>query len=175
MEFTLQYPIGKYLAQPYAENQKQAWLNDIWFLPKAVEMAIENLDEQQLQTPYRPGGWTVHQVVHHLADSHANAYIRMKLGLTENLPTIKPHDENKWIELADVQKLPVNVSVTLLHALHQRWFCAIENLTDEQWERKIIHPEHNREMTLWYLLGMYAWHGKHHVAHIEALKTRNNW
>jgi len=171
----LRYPIGKYIPQPFSNQQKEQWLLDILFLPKAVEMAIENLDEAQLQTPYRPNGWTLVQLVHHIADSHLNAYTRFKLGLTEENPTIKPYDENAWSLLNDVQNVPINVSITLLHAVHERWYAAIKNLTDEQWQRTVVHPEHGKTMTLYFLLGMYAWHSKHHTAHITSLKERNNW
>jgi len=114
------YPIGKYEAQPFSEQQKKHWIADIEFLPAELEHAILNLDEQQLATPYRDGGWTIHQVVHHVADSHMNAFIRFKLGLTEENPTIKPYNEADWAELADVKTLPINYSLTLLHALHKR-------------------------------------------------------
>ncbi|MFY7900186.1 MAG: YfiT family bacillithiol transferase [Chitinophagaceae bacterium] len=171
----LRYPIGKYIPQPFSHEQKEQWLLDIHFLPKAVELAIENLDMAQLQTPYRPGGWTLVQLVHHIADSHLNAYARFKLGLTEENPTIKPYDENAWAILADVETVPINVSITLLHALHERWYIAIKDLTEEQWQRTVVHPEHGKTMTLYFLLGMYAWHSKHHTAHITSLKERNRW
>lgn len=170
------YPIGKYDPQPFSIPKKVEWLADIKFLPLQLENAILNLDEQQLQTPYRDGGWTVHQLVHHVADSHMNAYIRFKLGLTEDNPVIKPYDEKQWALLNDVQKLPVNISITLLHALHARWFEALKYVKDDEWNnRTVFHPEHKRTMRLWYLLGLYAWHGKHHVAHITSLRERNNW
>ncbi|MFL9484124.1 YfiT family bacillithiol transferase [Chitinophagaceae bacterium LWZ2-11] len=169
------YPIGKYEAQPFSEKQKQAWLNDIKFLPQALEHAILNLDAAQLQTPYREGGWTVHQLIHHVADSHMNAYIRFKLGLTENVPTIRTYEEKEWALLEDVKTLPINVSITLLYALHQRWYAALKDLSDEQWERTVFHPLQEKEITLWFLLGMYAWHSRHHTAHITALRERNNW
>lgn len=114
------YPIGKYEPQPYSEEQKKKWLLDIQFLPEELERAALNLDAEQLQTPYREGGWTVQQVVHHVADSHMNAYTRFKLGLTEENPVIKPYDEGAWAKLPD-NRLPVNISFTLLHALHRRW------------------------------------------------------
>lgn len=171
----LRYPIGKYEPVPYAAPEKQAWLNELKRLPDQLEMAVQNLDEQQLDTPYREGGWTVRQVVHHLADSHMNAFARFRLGLTENNPVIKPYDENAWAALADVRTVPINVSLTLLHALHLRMVATLRDLTDEQWQRTVFHPEHQRELSLWYLLGMYAWHGKHHVAHITSLRERNNW
>ena len=169
------YPIGKYEPQPFSEEQKKAWLQDIQFLPSALEKAILNLDAQQLQTPYRDGGWTVNQLVHHVADSHLNAYTRFQLGLTETNPVIRPYEEKEWAMLADVTAVPVNVSVTLLHALHQRWHVAVKDLTDEQWQRTVVHPEHGRQMTLWFLLGMYAWHGRHHTTHITTLRENKGW
>lgn len=169
------YPIGKYETQPFSEAQKKDWLNAIKFLPLILENAILNLDEAQLETPYRDGGWTVKQLVHHIADSHMNAYTRFKLGLTEDNPTIRPYEEKLWAELSDVKTLPINISLTLLHALHIRWYEALKGIPDEQWNRTVVHPEHNKQMTLWYLLGMYAWHGKHHVAHITSLRERNGW
>lgn len=161
------YPIGKYQPQPFSEKQLEDWLNDIKFLPVSLEQSILNMDAHQLETPYREGGWKVRQVIHHVADSHMNAYIRFKLALTENMPSIKPYNEKLWAELPDYS-LPVNISLTLLHALHARWYEAIKDLTQEQWENtKVIHPEHQKEMTLWYLLGMYSWHGRHHTAHVR--------
>lgn len=171
----LRYPIGKYQPQPFSEQQKQEWLNDIKFLPLALENSILNLDASQLETPYRDGGWTVKQVVHHVADSHINAYCRFKLGLTEDNPTIKPYEESLWADLKDTQNTPVNISITLLHALHIRFHELLTNITDEEFNRTIFHPEHKKEMSLWYLLGMYAWHSKHHTAHITSLRERMKW
>src|SRR3569833_1534109 len=166
---------GKYEPQPYSEKLKQDWLNDIKFLPQLLENAIVNLDEAQLLPPYRDGGWTIQQVVHHVADSHMNGYIRQKLALTEENPTIKPYEEKLWAELNDVANIPVNISITLLYALHTRWYSAISDLTIHDWQRKAFHPEANKEMTVWHLFGNYAWHGKHHVAHITSLRERNDW
>jgi DinB superfamily len=170
------YPIGKYEPQPFSIEKKVEWLADIKFLPLALENAILNLDEEQLQTAYREDGWTVHQLVHHVADSHINAYCRFKLALTEDNPTIKPYEEKAWAELNDVHKLPVNISLTLLHALHARWYEALKYVKDDEWNnRTVFHPEHKKTLRLWYLLGMYAWHGKHHVAHITGLRERKGW
>lgn len=169
------YPIGPYTPQPYSPGQKEQWLADIRFLPNGLEHAVQNLDEQQLQTPYRDGGWTVHQVVHHVADSHMNAYIRFKLGYTEQNPAIKPYEEKAWATTADVQHLPVNVSITLLYALHQRWYAFLNSFTEQDWQKTVYHPEHKKELTLWYLLGMYAWHGRHHTAHITNLRDSKGW
>ncbi len=172
---TLKYPIGKYVEQPFSENRKREWLLDIQALPKQLEFAVTNLDEAQLNTPYRDGGWMVKQVVHHVADSHMNAYIRFKLGLTEDIPSIKPYDEKRWAEMHDSLELPINLSLTILHALHARWYEILMHINDEQFQRKVFHPEHKKEMTLWYLLGNYAWHGRHHTAHIIATRERMNW
>lgn len=169
------YPIGKYQPQPYSEKQLKEWLNDIKFLPGMLENALLNLDEAQLDTPYREGGWKIKQLVHHVADSHMNAYVRFKLALTEQAPQIKPYQENLWAELEDSERVPVNVSITLLYALHTRWYEAIKNLDEQEWQRTVYHPEHKKEITLWHMLGMYAWHGKHHVAHITTARENNNW
>jgi len=172
----VRYPIGRFEAQPYAETLKTKWLSDIKFLPTDMEMAIQNLDEFQFDTPYREGGWTVKQVVHHVADSHMNAYIRCKLAMTENNPTINAYDEKQWSDLTDVFTVPVNVSVTLLHALHRRWLAAIENLTEEDFLNKCVyHPEYQKQLSIWNLLGLYAWHGRHHIAHITKLKEQKGW
>lgn len=169
------FPIGKYQPQLFTQLQKEKWLLDIKHLPEDIEHVINNLDEFQLDTPYREGGWTIKQLIHHIADSHMNSYIRFKLALTEENPTIKPYDQDKWVLLNDINVVPINVSITLLHSLHLRWYESLKNLSDTQWQRTIVHPEHNQQMTLWYLLGMYAWHGKHHVAHILKLREKNNW
>ncbi len=169
------YPIGKYEPKPYSEAQLQEWLADIKFLPAAIEAAVQNLDEQQLDTPYRDGGWTVRQLVHHVADSHMNAYIRFKLGLTEDNPTIKPYEEKDWAEMVDTKEVPINISITLLHTLHTRWHSILKGMKQSDLDRTVIHPEHQRQMTLWFLLGMYAWHGRHHTAHITALREKMGW
>lgn len=171
----LRYPIGKYEPQPFSDQFKQVWLNDIRFLPQSLEAALTNLDEAQLLTPYREGGWTVKQLVHHVADSHINAYCRFKMGMTEENPTIRSYQEKLWAELKDTQLLPVNISITLLFALHARWHAMLNGMTNEEYKRTIFHPEQKKNLTLWHLLGMYAWHGKHHVAHINALRDRIGW
>ena len=169
------YPIGQYEPQPYSEAQKEEWLADIQFLPNAIENAIHNLDESQLATPYRDGGWTVHQLVHHVADSHMQAFVRFKLGYLENNPTIKPYNEGDWVTTSDVQNLPVNISITLLFALHARWYAFLKSLEGNDWDKTIFHPGHEKKMTLWYLLGSYAWHGRHHTAHITELRSQKGW
>ena len=171
----LKYPIGKYIVQPFSEKVWKQWLNDIKFLPQHLETAILDLDEAQLQTPYREGGWTVHQLVHHVADSHMNAYIRFKLGLTEENPTIKPYNEAAWAKMIDTEKLPINLSLTILHAMHARWHLILANMSREDLERTVYHPEYQKEYTLWDLLGLYAWHSKHHTKHITSLRERMGW
>jgi uncharacterized damage-inducible protein DinB len=179
-DFDLRYPIGKDSEQKefetsFNEPLKSALVSDIKNLPSFLEFAIQDLDAAQLQTPYRPGGWTVHQLVHHIADSHLNAYTRFKLGLTEENPVIKPYDEKAWADLSDTKKLPVNISVTLLHALHARWAQLLEDITENQWQRTVYHPERKIKMTLWELLKSYSWHSRHHVAHINNLRKRMGW
>ena len=175
MTADLKYPIGKYIVQPFSEKLLAEWLTDIKNLPQHLENAILNLDETQLNTPYREGGWIVKQLIHHVADSHMNAYIRFKLGLTEVNPTIKPYDEAAWAEMADTKNLPINISLTILHAMHARWYEVLKNMNREDLDKTVFHPEHKKEFTLWELLGMYAWHGKHHVAHITSLRERMKW
>lgn len=174
MTTDLRYPIGHYEPQPYSEVQKNQWLNDLAQLPNMVEAAVLNLDEAQLHTPYRDGGWTVQEVVHHIADSHINAFCRIKLTLTEDNPTIRPYEEKEWVKQADTA-LPINVSTTLLHALHLRMHALMSSVKDEGWKRTYVHPATGKQADLWHLLGMYAWHGRHHVAHINALRERMGW
>ena len=169
------YPIGKYEPQPFSEKQLKHWLNDIKFLPGMLENAVLNLDAAQFDTPYREGGWKIKQLVHHVADSHMNAYVRFRLGLTEDVPIIKTYQEKLWAQLEDSETVPPNFSLTLLHALHARWYETIKNLSEKDWQKTIFHPELQREVTLWHLLGMYSWHGRHHVAHITTARKNYNW
>ncbi|SEW41548.1 YfiT family bacillithiol transferase [Chitinophaga arvensicola] len=173
---SLQYPIGRFVALPdYTPAQLRTYIDDIRYLPQLVEIAVQQLDEYQLQTPYRPDGWTVAQVVHHLADSHMNGYTRMKLALTEDKPVIKPYEEQLWAELPDVKFTPVNMSITLLYALHRRWVSLMEHLTPEDWERTFIHPANGTQHNLKTHAANYSWHGKHHLEHILRLKERMDW
>ena len=175
-EIDVKYPIGQYEPQPYSNELRLRRIADIRFLPNDLEMAIQHFDAYQLDTPYREGGWTVKQLVHHVADSHMNAYIRFKLAVTENNVTIRPYDEKLWANLPDVATVPVNVSVTLLFALHQRWVVLLESLPETQLlHTSVLHPEHQKHITLWDLLGMYAWHGRHHVEHIKQLTKQKGW
>ena len=176
----LRFPIGRledgqFYNSLYGETLKFELLNDIKMLPAMLEFAVQNLDKSQLDTPYRPGGWTVQQLVHHVADSHMNAYIRFKLALTEEEPVIKAYDQEKWAELSDTQLVPINVSLTLLHALHQRWVALMTEMTLEEWQRTVYHPEQKRKISLWQFLKSYAWHSLHHTAHITRLREKMNW
>lgn len=176
----LRYPIGREDEQEvyksnYNEQLKNSLINDIKMLPSSLEYAIQNLDAAQLETPYRVDGWTVQQLVHHVADSHMNAYIRFKLGLTEDNPTIKAYDQEAWANLTDSKKLPVNISITLLYSLHARWCQVMEDMVESEWQRTVYHPQREMQMTIWDLLKSYAWHSRHHVAHILQLREREGW
>jgi uncharacterized damage-inducible protein DinB len=169
------YPIGKFSYEgSLNENQKLAFLNDIAQAPTELRAAVKGLSDSQLDTPYRAEGWTVKQVVHHVPDSHLNSYVRFKLALTEDEPTIKPYAEDRWAKLADSTATPIEVSLTLLDSLHDRWVRLLRSLTPEQWKRTFRHPELG-PMTLEKTLALYAWHGKHHVAHITELRRRMSW
>ncbi len=174
-EIDLRFPIGKHRrkAQLSPEERAKA-ISAIAAAPAELRAAVHELSEEQLDTPYRPGGWTVRQVVHHVPDSHLNAYVRCKLALTEERPRIKPYDQDAWAGLADSQQTPVEVSLTLLEALHYRWVELLQAMSAEDFGRTLDHPE-NGEMTLDSLLGLYAWHGRHHVAHVAGLREREGW
>jgi uncharacterized damage-inducible protein DinB len=143
--------------------------------PGLLRGAVRGLSPDQLGTPYRPGGWTVKQVVHHVPDSHLNAYTRFKLALTEDEPTIKPYNEAAWAELPDSRKVPIDVSLDLLDALHLRWVAVLRSMDPADFNRTLRHPEHGKIFTLRQMLGLYAWHGRHHVAHVTSLKKREGW
>jgi len=171
----LRYPIGKFrYTGPLTDGQKQDALAEIARTPANLRAAVKGLGDEQLDMPYRPDGWTVRQVVHHLPDSHMNSYVRFKLALTEDEPTIKPYAEDRWAELADTKATPIEVSLTLLDSLHDRWVRLLRSLTAEQWKRTFRHPELG-VMTLDKALALYAWHGKHHVTHITSLRDREGW
>lgn len=170
------YPIGRYQAPAtYTQAELNGWISAIEAMPAWLDPCIENLDEAQLEVPYRDGGWNSRQVIHHIADSHMNAYIRLKLALTEDDPAIKPYDENKWAVLADVETVPVNISITLLHALHRRWAAQLRSMSDEDWERTYFHPEQNKSVPVWQMTALYAWHGRHHMEQIRSLRERMGW
>ena len=169
------FPVGKfhYDGLP-SEQQKQAFLDEVAKTPANLRAAVAGLSPAQLDTPYREGGWTVRQVVHHMPDSHLNSYVRFKLALTEDEPTIKPYAEDRWAELADTKATPIEVSLTMLDSLHDRWVRLLRSLTPAEWQRTFRHPEMG-PMTLEKTLALYAWHGRHHVAHITELRKRMSW
>ena len=170
----LSYPIGKFDKNlEITTASKQEYINEIAELPKKVKDAVENLNDEQLDTPYRPDGWTVRQTVHHIADSHLNSFIRFKLALTEDMPTIRPYFEDRWAELED-SDLPIEHSLKIIEGLHTRWAYLLNEMTDEDFQKKLNHPE-SGEWTLNKMLGLYAWHSRHHTAHITKLRERNNW
>jgi hypothetical protein len=171
----LRYPIGKFHFEgPLTEDQKQKCLSDIEQAPANLRAAVKGLSNQQLDTPYRPEGWTVRQLAHHVPDSHLNAYIRFKLALTEDEPNIKPYAEDRWAQLADTPTTPVEVSLALMDSLHQRWMNLLRSLKPEDWKRTFRHPELGL-VSLEKNLALYAWHSRHHVAHITTLRERSGW
>ena len=170
-----QYPIGKYHAPAHiAQSDIAQWIEDVAALPKQIREAVNNLSPQHLDTPYRPNGWTVRQLVHHLADSHMNAFIRFKLALTEDNPIIRPYEEAEWAKGYDYQ-LSIEPSLQILEALHSRWINVLNHMKQEDFMRTYFHPESKKTMTLKYVLGMYSWHSRHHLAQITGLKERLGW
>jgi len=171
----LRYPIGRFSPPTSSlHGVRAAQIQTLRLLPARLRAAVAGLTDAQFDTPYREGGWTVRQVVHHLADSHSVAYIRCKLALTEDWPTINPYDEAAWANLADSRLLPVDVSLAMLEALHARWASLLESRTDEDFHKGFNHPEHGRA-TLAKTLAIYDWHSRHHTAHITSLRTRQGW
>jgi len=172
----LRYPVGKFSLpqQATTAEERREWIQQIAQTPANMRAAVAGLNAEQLATPYRPGGWTVAQVVHHVPDSHLNSYIRFKFGLTEDNPTIKPYDEARWAALPDAIDTPVEVSLQLLEGLHGRWVRFLESLTDAEFARSFVHPELG-PVRLEQNLALYAWHGRHHVGHITALRKRMGW
>lgn len=172
----LQYPIGKYeIPDPITENHVSEWISVLEDLPARFEKMVSGLSEEQLETPYRPGGWTVRQVIHHVSDSHHHSYIRFKWGLTEDNPVIKPYFEKEWANLFDTRTAPVQMSLNHLKAVHFKLVYLLRGLSKEQLQRTFTHPEGNEVTTLKENIGRYAWHGSHHFAHIENLIKREGW
>ncbi|MFC3561311.1 YfiT family bacillithiol transferase [Pedobacter jamesrossensis] len=163
----LKYPIGQFaMPEVFDERQEKIWISEIESLPNQIKKATEHLSEQELNQTYRPDGWTLRQVVHHIPDSHMNAYIRFKQAITEEIPVIRPYHEERWAETEEAKNGDIQMSIDLLVALHQRWVAFLKTLTIEDYQRKYIHPAQGKELTLANMLGMYAWHGKHHLTHI---------
>ncbi len=166
----LRYPIGKFIVpETYTTGNLQQWRTDIKELPALIKSAVAGLTDEQLETPYRPGGWTIRQVVHHLADSHTNSIIRFKWALTEDNPTIKAYHEDRWAQLADY-KLPIEPSLIMLDGIHARLTALFDSFTDDNWNRSFVHPETGATIFLKRNLALYSWHGLHHLAHIELAK-----
>ncbi len=175
MESDLRYPIGKFEAvTSLTPDQRRQCIDVIADAPARLAAAVAGLTPAQLDTPYRPEGWTVRQLVHHIADSHMNAVIRFKLTITEDEPTIKTYEESRWAELADAKTPPIEPSLVLIDNLHNRWILLLRSVEPAAWSRKFRHPEWG-SATMDFLLAQYAWHSKHHVAHITALRRRNGW
>ncbi len=169
------YPIGKFVYEKKADDtQRKIFISEIELAPSNLKEAIKGLSEKQLDTPYREGGWTVRQVVHHLPDSHINAFVRFKLALTEDNPTVKTYDEKKWAELKDYSQTPIDVSLNLFQTLHKRWSILIKSMRPEDFKKSYIHPELGKVELDW-VLAQYAWHGKHHIAHIIYLRKKKGW
>jgi len=169
------YPIGKYAMPAEVTPSKRAEaIREIASAPEKVRAAVVGLNDTQLDTPYREGGWTVRQVVHHLADSHMNAYMRWRLALTETEPTIKPYEESAWAKLEDAAHAPIEVSLRLLEPLHERWVRLLRSIKQDEFARTFRHPEHGVR-TLDWMLFLYSWHGNHHTAHITELRKQKGW
>ena len=172
---TLRYPVGRFDAKmPLPAGGRGALITSLADVPARMRAAVNGLSDAQLDTPYRDGGWSVRQLVHHVPDSHLNAYVRMKWTVTEDNPTIKTYDEKLWSELGDARTAPVDVSLELLAAVHARWDLFLRSLADRDFERPLTHPEWG-QMQLVTLLKQYEWHGRHHVAHVTRLRERSGW
>jgi len=170
----LKYPIGQFnMPEVFDDRQTKIWIAEIEALPEKIKNATENLSKKQLNQAYRPEGWTLRQVVHHLPDSHMNAYIRFKQTITEDMPIIRPYYEERWAECEEAKNGDIEMSIILLEGLHQRWVAFLKTLKLEDYQRKYIHPEHGKEFTLANMLGNYARHGKHHLAHITNTISKN--
>jgi hypothetical protein len=169
------YPIGKFEPrEQLTAEERRTMIDQISAVPTHMRDAVSGLTPAQLDTPYREGGWTLRQVIHHVPDSHLNAYCRFKLALTEDVPTIKPYDESRWAELADTHDTPVKTSLALLESLHFRWVCLLRSMKPADFQRRLNHPE-SGPMSVDNLLALYAWHGRHHVAHITSARERLRW
>ena len=164
----LKYPIGHFtMPDIFDEQQAAVWISEIEALPAQIKAVTAHLNDEELNQAYRPDGWTVRQVIHHIPDSHMNAYIRFKQAITEDIPVIRPYYEERWAETEEGKSGDIQMSVDLLASLHQRWVAFLKTLKQEDYQRRYIHPAHAKELTLANMLGMYAWHGKHHLAHIK--------
>jgi len=169
----LMYPIGKFEKPALITKEMLAkWIGDISIFPSRLKKEVVSLTDEQLDTPYRPGGWTIRQVVHHCADSHMNSLIRLKLTLTEDEPIVKPYFETLWAELSDSINMPIEPSLKMIEGIHERWTVLLNNLTEEQFAKQFIHPEHGKRFRVDEYIGIYAWHCNHHLAHITEAKRK---
>ena len=170
------FPIGVFKPIALDLSIKNQFIDDINHLPTNIDSAIRGLNKEQLNSPYRDGGWTVHELINHIADSHSQAFYRFKYALSEDNPTIKPYNEKEWVKTNDVLLAETALAVSQLKIIHQRWALILNNINDEQWEtRSVFHPVQNRKMSLWFLLTLYSWHAQHHTAHITAMRKLKNW
>ncbi|MDH3649785.1 MAG: putative metal-dependent hydrolase [Saprospiraceae bacterium] len=167
----LRYPLGKFkFPKSHTKKELANWIRGIKEFPGTFRTQVDRMTPADLDTPYRAGGWTGRQVIHHVPDSHLNAYCRFKLTLTEEKPSIKPYLEHQWATLPDTGKTDVSVSMDLLEALHVRWLALLENLSNQEWNRAYVHPEYGNEWPLWSVAALYAWHGEHHLAHLKLIR-----
>lgn len=172
----LRYPIGRFAYDGhFTAERREQWIQDIARLPDELNAAISGLSSEQLDTPYRPEGWTVRQVTHHLADSHMNSFIRFKLSLTEDQPAIKPYFEERWALLEDTTEAPPDLSLMLLSGLHRRWVYLLRSMSEQDFSRTFFHPESQKLVPLDSILALYSWHSRHHVAHVTGLRERMGW
>jgi uncharacterized damage-inducible protein DinB len=170
------YPVGTFQRGDVLTPEERArCIEQIAAVPRAMREAVAGLTPEQLETPYRDGGWTLREVVHHVPESHMNSYMRFKFALTEETPTIKPYDEARWAKTPEVRDTPIETSLTMIEALHDRWVRLLRAMSAEDFARTLKHPEHDGTMTLDTMLGLYAWHGRHHTAHITSTRARNGW
>jgi hypothetical protein len=175
MSEDLRYPIGDFEQNiTVTPEMREKFIQTLIEFPTKIRESVKGLNNEQMQTPYRPDGWTPHQVVHHVADSHINSLVRFKLALTEETPTIKPYFEEKWAELADYKDVSIDVSFGILDGVHHRWVVLLKSMTDEDFAREFRHPDRGT-MRLDVVLALYDWHSRHHTAHITELRKRNNW
>lgn len=174
MSEDLRFPIGKFDASgEVTPETRRKFIRTISELPEKIAEAVKDLDDERLDTEYRPEGWTVRQTIHHVADSHLNAFCRFKLALTEEKPTIRPYYEDRWAKLKD-SEMPIDASLNIIEGVHKRWAALLEAMSDADFKKELIHPD-SGELTLEKMLGLYDWHSKHHTAHITKLRERNNW
>lgn len=173
---SLKYPIGRFEYMQFeSEVDRQLVIDSLYLIPFILRDEVENLSNEQLDTSYRDGGWTIRQVVHHLPDSHVNAYIRFKWTLTEDTPTIKPYNQKLWAELFDASKSNIDVSLALLEAVHRKFDVLLRSMKNEDFEKEFVHPEAGGKISLNQMVSLYEWHGRHHIAHITSLKQRMGW